>query len=118
MTASPTAPLPIADTPLAVTDRLFFDRADAMLGRADAERVTAEALGDSDDGELFLAYREGAAGSLDDGRIRSAGFDTTLGFGLRSVAGEATGYAHAGEVSEAALRRAAESVAAGAAGPP
>ena len=46
--------------------------------------------------------------SLDDGRIRSAGFDTTLGFGLRAVAGEATGYAHAGEISEPALRRAAE----------
>jgi TldD protein len=59
-----------------------------------------------------LEYRESEQISLDDGRIRNAGFDTTLGFGLRAVAGEATGYAHAGELSEAALRRAAESVAA------
>ena len=116
MTASPTAPTPFADTPLAVTDRLFFERADAALDRDAAERLTAEALADCDDGELFLEYRESESISLDDGRIRSAGFDTTLGFGLRSVAGEATGYAHAGEVSEAALRRAAGTVRAVAAG--
>ena len=116
MTASPTALSPIADTPLAVTDRLFFERADSTLGRIEAERLTAEALADCDDGELFLEYRESEAISLDDGRIRSAGFDTTLGFGLRSVAGEATGYAHAGDVSEAALRRAAGTVRAVAAG--
>jgi TldD protein len=101
---------------LATTDRLFFERADAALERAAAERVLGNALARSDDGELFLEYRESEQISLDDGRIRSAGFDTSLGFGLRAVAGEATGYAHAGELSEAALRRAAESVAAVAAG--
>ncbi len=103
-------------TPLAETDKLFFERADAALDRATAEHVLGEALAASDDGELFLEYRESESISLDDGRIRSAGFDTTLGFGLRAVAGEATGYAHAGELSEPALRRAAASVAAIAAG--
>ena len=76
----------------------------------------AKALASSDDGELFLEYRESEQISLDDGRIRSAGFDTTLGFGLRAVAGEATGYAHAAELSEPALQRAAASVAAIASG--
>ena len=71
-------------------------------------RRSATALARSDDGELYLEYRESEQISLDDGRIRSAGFDTSLGFGLRAVAGEATGYAHAGELSEPALRRAAE----------
>jgi len=103
-------------TPLAETDKLFFERADATLDRAAAEHVLGEALSASDDGELYLEYRESESISLDDGRIRSAGFDTSLGFGLRAVAGEATGYAHAGELSEAALRRAAASVAAVAAG--
>ena len=103
-------------TPLAVTDRLFFERADAELDRAGAERHLDAALAASDDGELFLEYRESEHISLDDGRIRSAGFDTALGFGLRAVAGEATGYAHAGELSDAALGRAAASVAAVAAG--
>src|SRR5580693_7524863 len=103
-------------TPLAETDKLFFERADATLDRLTAEQLLGEALTASDDGELFLEYRESESLSLDDGRIRSAGFDTSLGFGLRAVAGEATGYAHAGELSEAALRRAAASVATVAAG--
>ena len=103
-------------TALAATDALFFDRADAALDRAGAERHLTRALAHSDDGELFLEYRESEQVALDDGRIRAAGFDTTLGFGLRAVAGEATGYAHAGEISEPALARAAASVAAVAAG--
>ncbi|HLB98708.1 MAG TPA: metallopeptidase TldD-related protein, partial [Acetobacteraceae bacterium] len=108
---------PLAVTaPLDVTDHLFFERADAELDREGAERHLDAALAASDDGELFLEYRESEHISLDDGRIRSAGFDTALGFGLRAVAGEATGYAHAGELSDAALGRAAASVAAVAAG--
>jgi TldD protein len=98
------------DTPLAVTDRLFF--ADGSLDRSAAETVLREALSGAEDGELFLEYRESEAISLDDGRIRSASFDASRGFGLRAVLGEAAGYAHAGELSEAALRRAAGTVTA------
>ena len=103
-------------TALAATDRIFFERADAELDRSGAERQVAAALANADDGELFLEYRESESITLDDGHIRSAGFDTTLGFGLRAVAGEATGFAHAGELSDAALGRAAASVGAIAAG--
>jgi TldD protein len=103
-------------TALTVTDRLFYGRADAALDPARAARVTQEALAGADDGELFLEWRESEQISLEDGRIRSANSDTQLGFGLRAVAGEATGYAHAGEVSEAALARAAATVSAVAAG--
>jgi TldD protein len=103
-------------TPLSVTDKLFFERAEAEWDRSIAERAVDQALAGADDGELFLEYRESESISLDDGRIRSAGSDTTLGFGLRAVAGEATGYAHAGELSGPALRRAAASVAAVASG--
>jgi TldD protein len=97
---------------LATTDDLFFNRADATLDRDAAERLTRDALAGTDDGELFLEYRESETLALDDGRIRNAGFDTALGFGLRAVLGEETGYAHAGEVSEAALGRAAATVSA------
>ncbi|HEY2133392.1 MAG TPA: metalloprotease TldD [Acetobacteraceae bacterium] len=100
------------DTPLAVTDGLFFGRHDAALDRDAAERIVGQALADADDGELFLEYRESESLTLDDGRIRGAGFDTSLGFGLRAVAGEAAGYAHAGELSEAALKRASGTVSA------
>ena len=106
----------MGDTPLTVTDRLFFARADAALDLNTAQRLTSDALTEADDGELFLEYRESESISLDDGRIRSAGFDTALGFGLRAVAGEATGYAHAGELTEESLRRAAATVGAVAAG--
>jgi TldD protein len=99
-------------TAISATDKLFFERSDAALSQAVASRIVEQALAGSDDGELFLEYRESEQISLDDGRIRAAGFDSSLGFGLRAVAGEATGFAHAGEISEAALRRAAASVAA------
>ena len=102
----------IGETAVTVTDRLFFGRTDAALDLDAAERIVAAALAAADDGELFLEYRESEHTSLDDGRIRSAGFDTAMGFGLRAVAGEATGYAHAGEISEAALKRAASTVGA------
>jgi TldD protein len=103
-------------TPLGVTDGLFFERAEGAFDRAAAERTVGSALAGAEDGELFLEYRESEQIGLDDGRIRSAGFDTALGFGLRAVAGEATGYAHAAELSDAALQRAAASVGAVAAG--
>ncbi len=97
---------------LTATDRLFFE----TLDRAAAERLTRRASEGAEDGELFLEHRESEAITLDDGRIRSASFDATRGFGLRSVAGEAAGYAHAGEISEAALARAVDTVRAVAAG--
>ncbi|MDB5370102.1 MAG: metalloprotease TldD [Roseomonas sp.] len=93
-------------TALDTTDRLFFRELDP----ADATRILAGALAGADDGELFLEYRESEATSLDDGRIRTASFDTTRGFGLRAVRGEAAGYAHGGEISASALARAAETV--------
>ncbi|WP_120009844.1 metalloprotease TldD [Teichococcus vastitatis] len=99
-------------TALDTTDRLFFRE----LDQAAAERLTRGALQGAEDGELFLEYVESEAISLDDGRIRSASFDSTRGFGLRAVAGEAAGYAHGGEISEAALQRAAATVRAVATG--
>jgi TldD protein len=91
-------------------ETVFFGAHDAPDPAALAA-MTRAALDGLDDGELFLEYRESEQIALDDGRIRSAGFDTSLGFGLRGVAGEATAYAHAGELTEAALRRAAATVA-------
>jgi len=46
--------------------------------------------------------------SFDDGRLKAATFDTSQGFGLRAVAGDATGYAHANELSEDAIAREVE----------
>ncbi len=95
-------------TNLATTDDLFFGK--TGLDRDRVTDIAAEALTGVDDGELFLEYCQSESISFDDGRVRSASFDTSHGFGLRSVAGDATGYAHSSEVSEAAMRRAAATV--------
>ncbi|MFS8370943.1 metalloprotease TldD [Acetobacter indonesiensis] len=97
---------------LAVTDDLFFKRPNALLARDEAENLTRTALIGMDDGELFLEYRESESIALDDGVIRSASFDTSCGFGLRSVLGEETGFAHSDDLSRSALQRATDAVGA------
>src|SRR5947209_17474567 len=101
-------------TELAVTDALFFER--TGMNPARIEALVDQSLAGMDDGELYLEYSQSESLALDDGRIKSASFDTTQGFGLRAVAGEAAGYAHASELSEAAIRRAADTVRAVASG--
>src|SRR4051794_36634141 len=71
--------------------------------------ILGEALTGADDGELFVERSESESFLFDDGRLKSAAYDATEGFGLRVVAGETAGYAHASEISEAAIGRAAES---------
>jgi len=74
----------------------------------DALNVLKSALAGADDGEIFAERRKSEALSYDDGRLRSASYDASEGFGLRAVNGEVAGYAHSTEVSMAALNRAAE----------
>jgi TldD protein len=93
---------------IAQTNDLFFDRLD--LDRKRVEGVVSDALAGTDDGELFFEYRQSESLTFDDGRLKNASFDTTQGFGLRAVAGESAGYAHASEISEAAIQRAANTV--------
>ncbi len=89
---------------------IFFG--DNGLDRTASERLVGDALNGCDDGELFLEYNQSEALTFDDGKLKSANFDTRQGFGLRAVVGETAAYAHASELSEAALKRAARSVAA------
>ena len=74
-----------------------------------AGTILRDALAGADDGELFVERSESESFLFDDGRLKSAAYDATEGFGLRVVAGETAGYAHASEISEAAIRRAADS---------
>jgi len=82
----------------------------AGLDRARVARIIARGLDGADDGELFLEYRQSEMLVFDNGRLKQATFDTAHGFGLRAVKEEAVGYAHASDLSEAALARAAEAV--------
>ena len=83
----------------------------AGIDLATAERLLGQALAGADDGEIFLERSESEAFVFDDGRLKSASYDSTEGFGLRVVAGETAGYAHSSEISAAAIGRAATSAA-------
>ena len=76
------------------------------LDKESALRLLQEATQGADDGELFLEKRRSEVIVLDDGRIKTASFDASEGFGLRAVRGETTGYAHATTIDEHALKRA------------
>jgi TldD protein len=90
------------------TDDLFYKR--TGMDREKTEKLVADALKGADDGELFLEYCQSEGISLDDGRIRSASFDTAQGFGLRAISGETIGFAHSSDLSEESIRRAAKTV--------
>ncbi|MFL5020574.1 MAG: efflux RND transporter periplasmic adaptor subunit, partial [Rhizobium sp.] len=88
-----------------------------LLTLFDADEATmrkhvAQALSGADDGELFIEHAQAEALTFDNGRLKGGSFNTEQGFGLRAVAGEAVGYAHAGDLSVAALKRAADAVGA------
>lgn len=82
------------------------------IDEAAIEKIVAEALDGADDGELYLEHSEAESLMFDNGRLKTANYHTDRGFGLRAVAGEATGYAHSSELSRSALKRAADAVAA------
>ena len=82
-------------------------------GALDPERaigLTREALARCDDGELYLQYSASESFTFDDGRLKTADYSSDSGFGLRGVSGEMTGFAHANDISEPAIRRAAETL--------
>ncbi|CAA9503346.1 MAG: TldD protein, part of TldE/TldD proteolytic complex [uncultured Sphingomonas sp.] len=76
----------------------------------EAKRLAARHLGGCDDGELYLQYRSSEAFGFDDGRLKTADYNTATGFGLRGVTGETTAFAHANEISAAAIDRAAQTL--------
>ncbi len=82
----------------------------AGLDRGKVRELIGKGLAGADDGELFLEYRQSEMLVFDNNRLKQATYDTAQGFGLRAVKDEAVGYAHASDLSEAALARAAEAV--------
>jgi TldD protein len=72
-----------------------------------ARRLAATHLERHDDGELFLQYSASEAFGFDDGRLKTADYHSSSGFGLRGVSGESTAFAHANEISDVAIDRAA-----------
>ncbi|MCB2135656.1 MAG: metalloprotease TldD [Rhodobacteraceae bacterium] len=85
-----------------------FSPFETLIDPDRALSILREATHGAEDGELFLERRRSEALVFDDGRLRNASYDASEGFGLRAVNGEASGYAHSTEISESALKRAAE----------
>ncbi|GAA0284904.1 metalloprotease TldD [Rhodovulum strictum] len=79
---------------------------ETLIDRDRALALLQQATAGADDGELFLERTRSEVLSFDDGRVRTASYDASEGFGLRAVRGEAAGYAHSTEISEPALKRA------------
>ncbi|SHH72995.1 metalloprotease TldD [Cognatishimia maritima] len=83
-----------------------FDPFETTLDEGTALKLLREATAGAEDGEIFLERRRSEGLVFDDGRIKTASYDASEGFGLRAVNGEVAGYAHSSEISEAALKRA------------
>ena len=84
------------------TFRPFETHVDEVL----AINLLRDAVAGADDGELFLERRRSEVLAYDDGRVKTASYNASEGFGLRAVNGETAGYAHSTEISEASIKRA------------
>ncbi len=91
-----------------IAKKLFFENTD--LTQDHVEKIVSETLQNADDGELFLEFRQSESIVFDDGKVKSAAFDTSQGFGLRAIAGESSGYSHTSELSNKAVSRASNTV--------
>src|SRR5262245_36632327 len=91
-----------------MSDTSLIDR--SGLDRTRVTRLIEQGLEGADDGELFLEYRQSEVLVFDNNRLKQATYDTSQGFGLRAVKNEAVGYAHASDISEQAIERAADAV--------
>ena len=90
-----------------MNDFIFEDsEIDAQI----TQKHVDKALMGADDGELFIERSASESLTFDDGRLRTANFDSSRGFGLRCVAGETSGFAQATEMTQAALSRAVSAV--------
>ena len=81
-----------------------------QLSPEEAQALARETLIKCDDGELYLQFTASESFGFDDGRLKTADYSRDAGFGLRGVSGEMTGFAHANDISAAAIRRAGETL--------
>jgi TldD protein len=81
-----------------------------QLDPAAAQALVRATLSNCDDGELYLQFIASETFAFDDGRLKTADYSRDAGFGLRGLSGEMTGFAHANEIRETAIRRAGETL--------
>jgi TldD protein len=93
-----------------ITDPRSLLYRSGQLSPEEAQALARETLSKCDDGELYLQFIASESFGFDDGRLKTADYSRDAGFGLRGVSGEMTGFAHANDISVAAIRRAGETL--------
>ncbi len=93
-----------------ITDPRSLLYRSGQLSPEEARALAQETLRKCDDGELYLQFIASESFGFDDGRLKTADYSRDAGFGLRGVSGEMTGFAHANDISAAAIRRAGETL--------
>jgi TldD protein len=93
-----------------IADPRSYLYAEGKLTPDEARALAARTLGACDDGELYLQFIASESFAFDDGRLKTADYSRDAGFGLRGVTGEMTGFAHANDISAAAIARAGETL--------
>ncbi len=89
-----------------ILDNIFYKN----ISPDTVHKITNNVLDGFDDGEMFLEYTQTEGLGFDDSVLKNATYNTTQGFGLRSVMGELSGYAHSSNITEQSMRNAAETV--------
>ena len=84
----------------------------AAVDAKTCEQLLAVALSRGGDyADLFFEYRAGGSLSYDEGILKSASRNVSLGLGVRVQRGDATGYAYVEDLSFDAMKRAAQTAA-------
>ncbi len=86
-------------------DALLYGEGDIAIDRL--PDLVGETLCGLEDGELFVEYGRSESLVLEDGRITSAHYDESRGFGLRGLLGERTAFAHSPLLTRRSFMRAA-----------
>lgn len=89
------------------TNDLFFGDG-TEFERTSTIKTVDEALHACEDGELYMEYALSESLLWDDGKLKSANFDTDRGFGIRGIIGDQFSYAHASDFTPEALKSAGE----------
>lgn len=100
-----------------VFSETFFARKFGLT-RGDLEGYLGVALtGGGDYADLYFEYVGTTTLSLEEGMVKGAGQNVSMGVGVRVISGEKTGYAYAGDLAPEKIRHAARTAAAIANGP-
>lgn len=90
------------------TEQIFFDQ--TGMDSTQVSAMVDRTLHTAEDGELYLESTYSEALTFDDRTLKHASYNTTTGFGLRTVIGDQSAYAHASTLSHEAIARACKTV--------